>query len=737
MASVSWDKRTLALSQPDRRKRKRYKIGYLAWIWLVLAIVVPLVIALALAVNETIVERRSTHQNLDKALNQAAGIFHDRKAQLRVIADSLARSGTLAMYVRARDRKGLNSLLTSVQAWDDSFFATFWDTQKQILAQSAGSGGMSPDQERVAAALDRALSERDALVLDVDSSGHARQVLILPVYDNTTDELLGALAVGFFLQDGFVDQIPVIQPDQQVIVLADNQTVFSELDDGEGVPLMGQLSHAELAKAYRQPQATDVLNLNTSLGAFEFKFAPISSPGDPMIVMLGLGVPPITPVQAAGQLLNPIAFAYFLVIVAFGVIGFNYLKGFDSGLLELRGALRRLSEGDWKTRILLDRPDEIGDVAGELDRVRGKNLIAFEHTQNQEREYARIINSMGIAAMQTDAHQKIVWLNPAAEALLKQTKTELEGRSWQSLFLAVNSSAGAPLSLDAAADVEGGIDTPAALPTIAYSGILTATRKKVSLISSPLVASNGSTGLVHIFLDQSYEDELRRSRDEFMLYASHELRTPVAKLRTGIDLLDEAFRDRNFEQQLALLANMQRTLIQFQFFVESLLDSGSVQSGRFVLRSSRTDFKKILNTALNQFQPFLYAKLPEIDLAIDLPSPCPVIADSQRIVLVMFNLLTNAIKYGGESKPIGVTAYLRDGFVITEVTDHGPGISPEEQAQIFERFYRGKRVEAEGLGIGLGLALARTIIEHHGGNIDVKSAPNQGATFWFSIPLAV
>jgi two-component system sensor histidine kinase VicK len=113
-----------------------------------------------------------------------------------------------------------------------------------------------------------------------------------------------------------------------------------------------------------------------------------------------------------------------------------------------------------------------------------------------------------------------------------------------------------------------------------------------------------------------------------------------------------------------------------------------------------------------------------------------VSADRPRIVQVLINLITNASKYGPEGESIDLHAFPKDEFIIIEVTDRGPGIPPEEQAHLFQRFYRGRRAEEEGIGIGLGLALAREIVTAHGGQMDVQSKVGEGTTFWFSLPKA-
>jgi signal transduction histidine kinase len=207
-------------------------------------------------------------------------------------------------------------------------------------------------------------------------------------------------------------------------------------------------------------------------------------------------------------------------------------------------------------------------------------------------------------------------------------------------------------------------------------------------------------------------------------------------LRAANELIVEAYDDKNWTQIGALLANMQRTVIRFQVFVENLIDIGSVQAGRFYVRPRRVDYNRIVNDALSEFRPSIAMRENAVELCSTIPSPCYVMGDPQRLVQVFFNLLSNALKYGGEDSAIQVSVFVEKGAVYTEVIDHGPGIPEQELAQIFQRYYRGKSVESEGMGIGLGLAIAREIIEQHGGEINVRSDKANGTCFWFRLPLA-
>jgi signal transduction histidine kinase len=118
----------------------------------------------------------------------------------------------------------------------------------------------------------------------------------------------------------------------------------------------------------------------------------------------------------------------------------------------------------------------------------------------------------------------------------------------------------------------------------------------------------------------------------------------------------------------------------------------------------------------------------------------PVSADAERIGQVITNFLTNALKYSSEAAPVEVDVQVEDQQTRVWVRDQGPGIPPGEQAHIWERFHRVPGIEVQsgsGIGLGLGLHISKTIIERHHGQVGVKSTPGEGATFWFTLPLAV
>jgi signal transduction histidine kinase len=122
-------------------------------------------------------------------------------------------------------------------------------------------------------------------------------------------------------------------------------------------------------------------------------------------------------------------------------------------------------------------------------------------------------------------------------------------------------------------------------------------------------------------------------------------------------------------------------------------------------------------------------------LKLDVPASLPLVqADPRRISQVFINLISNASKYGPPGAPIVVRVRERDNEILVQVNDSGPGIPPEMQSALFQPF---SRLDQTGRsGMGLGLSIVKAIVERHGGSVGLQSAPGQGATFWFTLPLS-
>jgi signal transduction histidine kinase len=162
-----------------------------------------------------------------------------------------------------------------------------------------------------------------------------------------------------------------------------------------------------------------------------------------------------------------------------------------------------------------------------------------------------------------------------------------------------------------------------------------------------------------------------------------------------------------------------------------------VEAGQLPLDKQEINLSELVTQAASAFAPL--AEADGIQLVTDLQSAPLVAADPMRIHQVLANLIANALRYapqGNHPPPtVSLAATAANGEVRIAITDNGPGLTSEQQASVFDRFWRsdGARSREAG-GSGLGLAIAKGIVQAHGGTIGVKSEPGQGATFWFSLP---
>jgi PAS domain S-box-containing protein len=240
--------------------------------------------------------------------------------------------------------------------------------------------------------------------------------------------------------------------------------------------------------------------------------------------------------------------------------------------------------------------------------------------------------------------------------------------------------------------------------------------------------------------------EANRRMDEFLGIASHELRTPLTTIRLHFQLAQrriDALRSYAVPAEVVarelerLQEQFRRAHIQtgrLDRLVNDLLDVSRIQAGRLELRKTPEDLMDIVNETIDEQRQLAPNRVIQFQGASE--QRVMVFVDGERIRQVVTNYLTNALKYSREDQPVTVGLQADEQDARVWVRDEGPGIPLPEQAHIWERFHRVPGIEVQsgsGIGLGLGLHICRTIIEWHGGQVGLESAPGAGATFWFSL----
>jgi signal transduction histidine kinase len=276
----------------------------------------------------------------------------------------------------------------------------------------------------------------------------------------------------------------------------------------------------------------------------------------------------------------------------------------------------------------------------------------------------------------------------------------------------------------------------AAAAADAQGRLADATGRTVDLeVSRTILAREGDEGYaVYVVHDISRHAEVNRLREQLLYSVAHELRGPLMILDNALEILDDDYPRLTAQEFDHVLGTARRTARRMRTLMEDLLSAGSIQSGHFVVAPRTTELAVIVDDALDIVSPAIEGRGQRVDLELT-EDELPVLADQRYARQVLTNLLANASKYSPEQSVIRVLAVPNGNMVRISVVDQGPGISPEQQNGLFERFYR-VRADTDAPGVGLGLAIAKGIVEAHGGSIGIDSEPGSGTSVWFTLPRA-
>jgi signal transduction histidine kinase/DNA-binding response OmpR family regulator len=403
---------------------------------------------------------------------------------------------------------------------------------------------------------------------------------------------------------------------------------------------------------------------------------------------------------------SPLTYNFFSVI---GFLMMAFVAWLAATSLEnaLREVRKRAEELD---RRVMDRTS---DLAEALQR---------EHYEANKNE--AVLQSIGDGVIVFDQNRQAIVVNPAACSILECSEadvisydiTKLMGKSVNEDDQAVVRSL-----------IEGGGPPRAGLK-------ITWGRKTVAIGFAPVqLPSTEQGGTVVVLRDITREAEVDRMKSEFVSMVSHELRTPMTAIKGYLELLlTGATADPQMQRSFLEIAKTNAD--RLGQMVDELLDVSRIEAGKIQMRFQGVSLRRIINDVATMVQKAIGKK--DVPLRLNIPEDLPdVLADSGRITQVVTNLISNALKYTLEGH-VDVTARIAGDQVQVDVSDTGIGMTEEDQAKLFTRFFRASTARASDIsGTGLGLAITRSLIEMHGGKIWVKSIVGQGSTFSFTLPV--
>lgn len=362
----------------------------------------------------------------------------------------------------------------------------------------------------------------------------------------------------------------------------------------------------------------------------------------------------------------------------------------------------------------------IGSLAG----TALENARLYEQVQAVQRRYLELFQDSIDPILITDFSGAILEANRQAEITTGFERLELHGKNIGDLHAIDFDQLGENFSL--LNDKE----------TISYETELQ-TRQGVQIpveVYVRVASFEGETNIQWIIRDISERKNLERLRNDLISMIYHDLRSPLGNIVSSLDVFSAMLPDESDPAFRSLIDIALRSTERIQRLTDSLLDMNRLESGHPIINSFAVSPLLLARDAFEAVSPIAENKQQKITISIPVDIP-PIMVDADMIRRVLINLLENAVKYSPPGGEIELGARVELPSVFIWVRDSGPGISPEDQARIFEKYTRLERDNAIK-GFGLGLAYCRLAVEGHGGRIWVESEVGKGARFCLTLPMA-
>ncbi|MHB8895492.1 MAG: ATP-binding protein [Candidatus Geothermincolia bacterium] len=395
--------------------------------------------------------------------------------------------------------------------------------------------------------------------------------------------------------------------------------------------------------------------------------------------------------------------------------------GFITVLQDMRDTLR-----------LLEAENEVEVVSAEVQAERERREL-LRRSSDELRELSSFLESVLETIAEPlwikDLESRYVYVNEAFAAASGSEPADVLGKTdqecpWSEAWGLVDQTDRAALATLKAQTVEFKTERPDGIERI------------FKVVITPLVDDHGSVEhLIGTMSDQTEQKQLENARLDFIRIAAHELRAPLTSLQLGLELLARLTQNALNPEQQRSLDILSLSIERLSKLSKNLLDLASMDAGLVTLHMQEVDIGGLFNEAQAMFSSAMREK--GLEMRLEVPEGLrPAVGDPSRLSQVLYNLVSNAVKYTDRGTITMSVLDPGDDVLEVSVADTGVGIPSSAREAIFTRFVKAQSAETAREGTGLGLSISKAIVEAHGGTIKVESKLGSGSTFSFTIPAA-
>lgn len=467
-------------------------------------------------------------------------------------------------------------------------------------------------------------------------------------------------------------------------------------------------------------------------------FVPLTQDGK-YLGVLAIGINPNPIVVTSSNLTRDVTIAVFVSIWVMVILGavFNALM-ITKPIKELLVGVKNIAAGNFKQRIDLPQEGELGELissfnemAERLERYEEQNI---EELTAEKAKLETLVSTIADGAVLIDTSMQVVLVNPTARRMFGWEGVNVVGKN---VLHYLPSPVQIELTRPLYQIIAGDRDSAEFRISLTQP-----TNRTVRILLTTVLDQYRESikGIAMTVQDITREVELNEAKSQFISNVSHELRTPLFNIKTYIETLHDYGEDLSEDKRREFLETANHETDRLTRLVNDVLDLSKLESCR-IYHFDGVDLAQAIEQTLRTYQ--LNAKDKGIELVQEVAPDLPLVVGHYDLLLQVFtNLVGNALKFTAAGGKVAIRAYLlepssnnhtKNPQVRVEVSDTGIGIDQEDQAAIFDRFFRVENRVHTLEGTGLGLSIVRNIIDKHHSTVNLVSEVSVGTTFWFDL----